>query len=116
MMPGALLAEPLRVIEDSDTVFEIAPRFDRGTGLRQTWLRGQTEETLALAALERVEPRAGYAPRNGRSSVELYLVQKTDDGQHDTLIPMARSNPEDVNRMVAFITSWVSSMRKDSLT
>lgn len=63
MMPGAPLAEPLRVIEDSDTVFELELRLDHGSGLRQTSPRGQTEETLALAVLERVEPRARYATR-----------------------------------------------------
>lgn len=163
----SLLADPLRVIQDSDMALEIENRPTRrasitlggillavamalsaiadgavGTGvlvlavtaligwmileetvqltqlrldrpadqarLRVTGLRGRKEQNLRLSNVERAETRTRYGKHANRGTVALYLVDQAGDEVGETLIPMGRADTEDVIRMAALITAWLS--------
>lgn len=167
MTLSEFFADPVRVVQDSDTVLEIENRPTRraaitlggillavamalgamtdgaiGTGvlvlavtaligwmilhetvqltqlrldrpadqarLTVTGLRGRKEQNLRLSNVERAETRTRYGKHASRESVELYLVGPVGDGIGETLIPMGRANSEDVIRMAAHITAWLS--------
>lgn len=94
-----------------DTVQLTQLRLDRPAGqarLRVTTLRGRMEETLPLPGLERAELRTRYGATAGNDVPQLYLIGKIDGAAHEILVPMGRADTEEVARMAAVITAWLS--------
>ncbi|GHF75123.1 hypothetical protein [Seohaeicola zhoushanensis] len=91
-------------------------RLDRAAGhaqLRVTRLQGRENRTVPLAPSLRVEPRIGYGSSAGTDRAELVLVTANDSSRLKIQIPTGRADREDVARMAAEITSWLSRTSED---
>ena len=91
-------------------------RLDRAAGhaqLRVTRLQGREDRTVPLAPSLRVEPHIGYGSSAGTDRAELVLVTANDSSRLRIQIPTGRADREDVARMAAEITSWLSRTSED---
>ncbi|GAW35581.1 hypothetical protein RA2_02644 [Roseovarius sp. A-2] len=91
-------------------------RLDRVAGharLRVTRLQGREDRTVPLAPSLRVEPRIRYGSSAGPEKAELALVTADDSSPLEIQIPTGRADREDMARMAAEITSWLSRTSED---
>lgn len=91
-------------------------RLDRAAGharLRMTRLQRREERTVPLASSLRIETRVRYGSTAGTDSAELAMFTSDNRSSHEVEIPTGRADREDVVRMAAEITSWLSRTSED---